>query len=72
MTCSEEAEILACRHAVEFVVGCGFTKLVIEGDNQSVMTALRLKKGFSSRLGHILQDVVCLLNGLRWSQVQYA
>ena len=32
MACSEEAEILACRHAVEFALECGFTKLVLKGD----------------------------------------
>ena len=42
VTCSEDAEILACRRAVEFFVECGFTDLVIEGDNQAVMTAQRL------------------------------
>ncbi|XP_030970582.1 uncharacterized protein LOC115990956 [Quercus lobata] len=31
--CSEEAEILACRSAVEFTVDCGFLELVLEGDN---------------------------------------
>ena len=67
MTCSEEAEILACRNAVEFVVECGFSKLVLEGDNQALMNALSSRKGLSSRLGHILQDVICMLNRLSWS-----
>lgn len=53
VTCSEVLKIIACRRAVEFVVECGFTDLVIEGDNQAVMTTLRLKKGFSTQLGHI-------------------
>ncbi|XP_023894126.1 uncharacterized protein LOC112006058 [Quercus suber] len=71
VTCNDEVEILACHRTMEFAVECGFTELVIEGNNQSIMTALRLRKGLSSRWGHILQDVVCMLNGLRWSQVQY-
>lgn len=29
---SEEAEGLACHHAVEFALGLGFKELVIEGD----------------------------------------
>ena len=57
---------------MEFAAECGFTELVIEGDNQSIMTALSLRKGLSSRLGHILQDVVCMINRLRWSQVLFA
>ena len=71
VTCSEEAEILACRCAVEFAMECGFSELVVEGDSQSVMDALKLEKSLSSRVGHILQDVFCLLKGLRWSQVQF-
>lgn len=67
VACSEEAEVLACCCAVEFAVDCGFTKLVIEGDNQFIVTALSLRKGLSSRLGHILQDVVCMITSLRWS-----
>ena len=45
---------------------------MVEGDNQSVMTALERKWSLSSRVGHILQDVLCLLNGFGWSQVQFA
>ena len=72
VACSEEAEILACRHAVEFALECGFTKLVLEGDNQAIMTALSSRRGLVSRLGHIIQDVICMLNSLRLSQVLFA
>ena len=34
---SEEAEVLACHHAVEFALGLGFKELVIEGDNATIM-----------------------------------
>ena len=34
---SEEAELLACRKAVEFATDAGFPELVIEGDNSNVM-----------------------------------
>ena len=34
---SEEAELLACRKAVEFATDAGFSELVIEGDNSNVM-----------------------------------
>lgn len=71
VTYSEEAEILACRRTVEFAMDCGFLELVVEGDNQLVMDALRLEKSLLSRVGHIFQDVLCLLKGLRWSQVQF-
>ena len=54
VTYSEEAEILACHHAVAFAIECGFSELVVEGDNQLVMDALKLEKSLSSRVGHIL------------------
>ena len=37
---SEEAEILACRKVMEFVVDAGFYELVVEGDNVNVMRAI--------------------------------
>ena len=37
---SEEAELLACRKAVEFATDAGFSELVIKGDNSNVMKAL--------------------------------
>ena len=36
----EEAELLACRKAVEFATDAGFSELVIEEDNSNVMKAL--------------------------------
>lgn len=70
-TSSEEAEIMACRRAMEFAIECGFSKLIVDVDNKTVMSSLRSKKCSPSRLGHIFQDMVCLLNGLRWSEVHY-
>ena len=37
---SNEAEVLACRKALEFAMEAGFSNLVIEGDNSNVMRAL--------------------------------
>ena len=37
---SEEAEVLACRKALEFVVEAGFFDLVIEEDNINVMQSI--------------------------------
>ena len=48
---------------------CGFSEMVVEGDNQMVMSALKLRKRLSSGVGHIIQDVLCLLSGFRWLQV---
>lgn len=37
---SENAEILACRKVMEFAIDAGFTDLVIEGDNATVMNSI--------------------------------
>ena len=42
--CSMEAELLACRKAIEFTVDAGFSELVIEGDNSSAMTIISMLK----------------------------
>ena len=34
---SDEAELLACRRAIEFAMDAGFTRLIIEGDNSNVI-----------------------------------
>ena len=54
VTGSEEAEIFACRRAMEFAVDCGFSESVLEGDNQALMDALSKRKGLLSWLGHVL------------------
>ena len=40
---SEEAEILACRKALEFAIDVGISDLIIEGDNVSVMMGRCIK-----------------------------
>ena len=37
---SDEAELLACRRALEFAVDAGFSRLIIEGDNSNVIHAI--------------------------------
>ena len=54
---SEEAEILACRKALEFAVDAGFRDLIVEGDNKVVMTSVANNHTKSSRLGHLYGDV---------------
>ena len=46
--------------------------MAVKGDNQSVMAALERKSCLLSRVGHILQDVICMVKEFRWSQVQFA
>lgn len=50
VSCSEEAEILACRRALVFALECGFREIVVEGDNQLIMTAFELKRCLKSRV----------------------
>ena len=63
---SEEAEILACRKAMEFATDAGFTELIVEGDNAVVMQTVMAPGAIQSRLGHIIQDIQWLSQGLRW------
>ena len=57
---SAVVEIIACRRALEFAGEAGFTDLVVEGDNLSVMKSLA-----ASWLGHIIQDIKGLTRSLR-------
>ncbi|XP_075633545.1 uncharacterized protein LOC142606011 [Castanea sativa] len=50
---SEEAEVLACRKALEFVVDTGFVELILEGDNVTVMQTLEASRSTLSCLGHL-------------------
>lgn len=50
---SEEAEVLACHKALEFTIDAGFSELVLEGDNASVMNSISFSRVNSSCLGHI-------------------
>ena len=54
---SEEAEVLACRKALEFAVDAGFDELILEGDNESVMRTISHSQPNSSRLGHLYGDI---------------
>ena len=66
---NEEAEALACRKAIEFSIDAGFLELMIEGDNANVMRAVSSNSMDNSRLGHVFQDIQCLVHGLRWGFV---
>ena len=61
---SEEAEVLACRRAVEFSREVGFSRVIIEGDCLNVMRALFVSTENSSLLGHIYEDIKFNLRGL--------
>ena len=62
---SEEAEVLACRKALEFSLDLGFLDLVVEGDNATVMKAIVSPHPNRSRLGHIYDDISTLASGFR-------
>lgn len=61
----EEAEVLACRKALEFALDTGFLDLVIEGDNATVMTTIVSPHLNRSRLGHIYDDISTLASSFR-------
>ena len=62
---SEEAEVLACRRALEFAVNTGFEELMIEGDNSTVIRCISSLRAFHSRLGNIYADIHVLAAGSR-------
>ncbi|KAK9991093.1 hypothetical protein SO802_026078 [Lithocarpus litseifolius] len=68
---SEEAEVLACRHAVEFALGLGFRELVIEGDNATIMRNITDFTTSSSHLDPFFLDIHSSLAGLSWFSVSF-
>ena len=56
---SEEAEVMACRRAIEF------SRLIIERDSLNVMRALSDPTENRSLLGHIYDDIKCNLRGMQ-------
>ena len=67
----EEAELLACRKAVEFATDARFFELVIEGDNSNVMKALSSSSVDQSLLGNVVDDVRHLVCGMHWVNFSY-
>ena len=61
---SKEAEVLACRKALEFAIDSGFADIVLEGDNSVVMAAISSSRLLHSWLGHLYSDIHCLAMGL--------
>ena len=57
---SEEVEVLACQRTLEFAVKVGFSELILEGDNLTVMKSLISLKPNRSRLGHIYEEIQCI------------
>ena len=50
---NEEAEVLACRRALEFAIEAGFSDLIVEGDNSNVMRSTVSTQADWSRLGNL-------------------
>ena len=66
---SDEAELLACRRAIEFAVDAGFTRLIIEGDNSNVIQAISSPLKSFSLFGNVVNDIRRLIWGLQWTKV---
>ena len=71
VTDSEEVEVLACSKALEFAVDAGFSELVIEGDNINVMKSIASPWANLLRLGHIYDDIRCIVGSLRHVEIKY-
>uniref|UniRef100_A0A7N2MKH7 non-specific serine/threonine protein kinase n=1 Tax=Quercus lobata TaxID=97700 RepID=A0A7N2MKH7_QUELO len=68
---SEEAEVLACRKAIEFTVEASFSELVIEGDSANVMRAISIPLANKSLLGHIYEDICSYLDRLHSASISW-
>ncbi|XP_050254991.1 uncharacterized protein LOC126700855 [Quercus robur] len=67
--CSEEAELLACRKAIEFAVDAGFSEFVIEGDNSSAMSTISTMQLDQSLMGNVIRDIQHLIRNLHWVRI---
>ena len=66
---SSEAELLACRRAIQFAIEMGITDVVIEGDNAMIMGSIAKKDLSGARQGHIFMDIQALLVELTWFSI---
>ena len=60
----EILELLAAWRAVSFTAESGYDQFVCEGDSESVVNSLRGSGVENSRGGHLIKDIVSLLNSL--------
>ena len=65
---SDEAEVVACWKALESAIDAGFSDLIVEGDNATVMKSIASSRTDLSRLGNIYDDIRCLAGGLRYME----
>ena len=63
---SEEAEVLACRKAMEFAIDARFSELNVERDNSVVMSVVSFTTPNWSHLRVIYDDIGCLAASLRY------
>ena len=62
---NEEVEVMACRKALELTVDAGFTKVILEGDNATVLKTISQAQPNFSRLRLIYEDIWCLAASFR-------
>ena len=55
-----EVEILAARRALEFALELGSDNVVLEGDSEILMKALKQGNSNLTHYGHLLQDILFL------------
>ena len=66
---SDEAKLLACWRALEFAMDAGFSRLIIEGDNNNAIHAISSSEENTSLFGNVVDDIRHLIRGLLWSDV---
>ncbi|KAL6182468.1 hypothetical protein ACLB2K_043887 [Fragaria x ananassa] len=69
---AEHAEVLACRHAVDFAVKHGFSQVILEIDAQEVRRQLNSSSPLNtSVLGPIYDDLRCIFEVQRCWKINH-
>ena len=70
MIWNEKGEVMAAMVAKGPEVDAGFSELVIEGDNSSVMKAISALQEDFSLLGNVIGDIHHLIRNLQWVRIE--
>ena len=72
-TAVEIVEVIATRRALLFARELGFERVLVEGDSEVVIKAIKEKSLLSSNLGHILTDIhalSCSFNSISFHHIK--
>ena len=73
-TSVEIVEVIAARRALIFALELGFESVMVEGDFEIIINAIREKTLLSSDLGHILEDIhvlPCFFSSISFHHIKH-